>query len=108
MTMHIFKSTIVSALLLSAAIAAPLNNASAQDVLGGALLGGALGGVLGGVASGGRGAGIAIGAVLGAGAGAAIASDGQRRQNGYYAYQRGCWVQRRNGSWLRVSDRYCY
>lgn len=102
------KKTIISALLLGVATLAPVQQAAAQDVLGGALLGGAVGGVLGGVATGGRGAGIAIGAVLGAGAGAAIAAQGERRRNGYYAYQRGCWLQRRNGSWVRVSDRYCY
>jgi outer membrane lipoprotein SlyB len=102
------KAIVVSTLLLASAIAAPVNEASAQNVLGGALLGGAVGGVLGGAVTGGRGSGIAIGAILGAGAGAAIASEGQRRRNGYYAYQRGCWVQRRDGAWLRVSDRYCY
>ncbi len=102
------KALLMSALLLSAAVAAPVNDAHAQNVLGGALLGGVAGGVLGGVVTGGRGPGIAIGAILGAGAGAAIAADGQRRRNGYYAYQRGCWVERRNGSWMRVSDRYCY
>ncbi len=104
------KSIMIAALFLGAAIAAPVNEASAQNgnILGGALLGGVAGGVLGGAVSGGRGAGIAIGAILGAGAGAAIASDGERRRNGYYAYQRGCWIQRRNGDWMRVADRYCY
>ncbi len=101
------KTLVFSAFLLTAAMAAPVNQAAAQDVLGGALLGGVAGGVLGGVVTGGRGAGIAIGAVLGAGAGAAIAADGQRRRNGYYAYNRGCWVERRDHSWMRVSDRYC-
>ena len=102
------KSLVISALLLTATIAAPVNEAAAQDVLGGALLGGVAGGVLGGVVSGGRGAGVAVGAILGAGAGAAIASEGQRRRNGYYAYNRGCWIQRRDGAWMRVRDRYCY
>lgn len=101
------KSLIFSTLLLAAATVAPVQQAAAQDVLGGALLGGVVGGVLGGAVSNGSGAGIAIGAIVGAGAGAAIAQEGQRRRNGYYAYRRGCWIQRRDGNWMRVSDRYC-
>ena len=55
---------------LALAIAAPVQQAAAQDPnpLGGALLGGAAGAIIGGVAGGGKGA--AIGAGIGAGAGA--------------------------------------
>ncbi|MCS3981713.1 hypothetical protein M2191_006396 [Bradyrhizobium japonicum] len=48
------------------------------------------------------------GAVVGAGTGAAIASEGERRRSGYYAYQRGCYMQRPDGYYVRVSQRYCY
>ena len=80
--------------------------AAAQNPLGGAIGGGILGGVIGGAVGGGRGA--AIGAIIGATTGAAIASQGTRYQNGYYGYQGGCWLQRPDGSWIRVHPRYCY
>ncbi len=53
-------------------------------------------------------AGAAIGAVVGAGTGAAIASEGERRRSGYYAYQRGCYMQRPDGYYVRLDQRYCY
>ena len=28
--------------------------------------------------------------------------------SGYYAWRNGCYIQRRDGSWIRVSQRYCY
>jgi uncharacterized protein YcfJ len=84
----------------------PLHDAVAQDVLGGAILGGAGGAIVGGAIGGGRGA--AIGAVIGAGTGAAIASEGERRRSGYYSYHNGCYLQRGDGAWVRVSPRYCY
>jgi hypothetical protein len=92
--------------LLSLALAAPVHEAAAQDALGGALLGGIGGAVVGGVI--GRGTGAIIGGVVGAGLGAAIASEGQRRRNNYYAYQDGCFRRRSDGAWVRVSPRYCY
>ena len=55
--------------------------AAAQDTLGGAILGGAAGAIVGGAIGGGRGA--AVGAIIGAGTGAAIASEGERRRDGY-------------------------
>jgi hypothetical protein len=63
-----------AAAFLAIAIAAPVQEAAAQNPLGGALLGGAAGAVIGGVAGGGKGA--AIGAIVGAGTGALIASQG--------------------------------
>ena len=94
------------AALLGLAIAMPAHEAMAQNTLGGAIFGGAAGAIVGGAVGGGRGA--AIGAVIGAGTGAAIASEGDRRQAGYYWYHDGCYVQRGDGGWMRVHPRYCY
>jgi outer membrane lipoprotein SlyB len=90
--------------LLSLAAVIPVNEAAAQDPLGGAILGGATGAIIGGVAGGGRGA--AIGAGIGAATGAIIAAEGQRRRGGYYYWRQGCYVEQPNG-WVRVSTRYC-
>jgi hypothetical protein len=98
------NKTLGAATLLIAAIAAPVNEVRAQDVLGGALLGGAAGAILGGAIGGGRGA--AIGAIIGSGTGAVIASEAERR-NGYYYYQNGCYAQRPDGSYVVVSPAYC-
>ena len=92
--------------LLSAALALPLQPAAAQNPLGGAIGGGIVGGVIGGAVGGGRGA--AIGAIVGATAGAAIASEGRPYGRGYYGWHDGCWLQRPDGSWIRVHPRYCY
>ncbi|MBB4372711.1 uncharacterized protein YcfJ [Bradyrhizobium sp. cir1] len=91
---------------LTVATAVPVHEAVAQDAIGGAIIGGVGGAIVGGALGGGRGA--AIGAVVGAGTGAAIASEGERRRSGYYAYQRGCYMQRPDGYYVRVDPRYCY
>ena len=62
--------------LLALAVCAPVQQAAAQDAVGGAIVGGVLGGVVGG-ALGGRG-GAAAGAIIGAGTGAAIAAQASR------------------------------
>jgi hypothetical protein len=93
-----------AASLVVAALAAPLNDAAAQDVLGGALLGGAAGAIIGGAVGGGRGA--AIGAVIGSGTGAIIAAEGQRR-GAYWYHNNGCYAQRPDGSFVAVSPSYC-
>jgi hypothetical protein len=93
------------AALLGAALASSAQEASAQDILGGALLGGAAGAIIGGAAGHGRGAGI--GALIGAAAGAVIAAEGQRRRGSYYSWRNGCYLQRGDGYWVRVSSRYC-
>ena len=90
--------------LLALAICAPVQQAAAQDAIGGAIVGGVLGGVVGG-ALGGRG-GAAAGAILGAGTGAAIASQGEPRPGGYRYYNNGCYVEQ-PGGWVAVSPRYC-
>lgn len=97
------KSGIVTLAVAMLSLSASL--APAQDPLGGALLGGAAGAIVGGAVGGGRGA--ATGAIVGAATGAAIAAQGQPRSGGYYAYQRGCYLQRSDGAWIAVSPRYC-
>lgn len=92
--------------LLAAATVMPVQPAAAQNPLGSAIGGGIAGGIIGGAVGGGRGA--AIGAVIGATTGAAIAAEGHRYRNGYYAWHDGCYVQRRDGAWIRVHPRYCY
>jgi len=54
---------VVAILSITIAVAAPAQNAAAQDPLGGAILGGAAGAILGGALGGGRGA--AVGAIVG-------------------------------------------
>jgi outer membrane lipoprotein SlyB len=81
--------------------------ASAQDnTLGGALIGGGIGAIVGGAATG-RAGGAIAGGVIGAAAGAAIGSQMEPRGRGYYYYRDGCWVRWRDGSYHRVSWRYC-
>ena len=94
-----------AAALLSLAIAAPVQEAAAQDPVGGALLGGAAGAIVGGALGGGRGA--AVGAVVGGVTGAAIAAQGQPRPGGYRYYQQACYQQRGDGAWVAVAPQYC-
>jgi uncharacterized protein YcfJ len=94
-------------LAVAALMALSLNSARAQDPVAGAILGGAAGAIFGGAISG-RGEGAAIGAIIGATTGAIIADQGRRNQRGYYAYNNGCYIQRRDGAWIRVHPRYCY
>jgi hypothetical protein len=88
------------------ALAMPAQYASAQDALGGALLGGAAGAIIGGAATG-RAGGAVAGGMIGAAAGAAIASQGQARPGGYYYYQNGCYMLRAEGGWVAVAPDYC-
>jgi hypothetical protein len=94
-----------AAVLVSIAIAAPIQDAAAQDPVGSAILGGVTGGVIGGAIGGGRGA--AVGAIVGAAAGAAIAAQGQPRPGGYRYYQQACYQQRGDGAWVVVAPQYC-
>ena len=98
--------TITAAALLTLATAVPTQQVTAQDVLGGALLGGAAGAIIGGGITG-RAGGAAIGAAIGAGLGASIAAEGQRRRGSYYWYRNRCYVQDQYGQWYRVSPNYC-
>ena len=96
---------VVAILSITIAVAAPAQNAAAQDPLGGAILGGAAGAILGGALGGGRGA--AVGAIVGGATGAAIASQGQPRAGGYRYYQHGCYAERGDGAWVVVAPEYC-
>ena len=98
--------SLVAALALTSMALMPVQPASAQDALGGALLGGALGAIVGGAVTG-KGAGAAIGAIIGATTGAMIADQGRRNRDGYYAWRRGCYIHRLDGVWVRVHPRYC-
>jgi hypothetical protein len=91
--------------LVAFGLAAPVEQAAAQDAVGGAIVGGVLGGLVGGAVGGGRGA--AVGAIVGAGTGAAIGAQGEPRPGGYRYYQNGCYVQQPDGSWIGVAPRYC-
>ena len=84
------------------------NPAMAQDnTMGGALLGGAAGAIIGGAATG-RAGGAVAGGIIGAAAGAMIGSQLEPRPGGYYWYDDRCWVRYRDGSYHRVTRRYCY
>jgi uncharacterized protein YcfJ len=91
--------------LVALVVCGSVENAAAQDPIGGAILGGAAGAIVGGAVGGGRGA--AVGAIVGATTGAAIAAQGEQRRGGYYYYRRGCYLQRPDGAWIAVSPRYC-
>jgi hypothetical protein len=105
---HDMKRILTAALTLTmVATALPMQSAVAQDALGGALLGGAAGAMIGGAATG-RAGGAVAGGIIGAAAGAAIGSSMEPRRAGYYWYQDGCWLQRRDGGYMRVQRRYCY
>jgi hypothetical protein len=97
--------SVAAASLLALACAMPLQQAAAQDAIGGAIFGGAAGALLGG-AIGGRGGAVA-GAIIGGTTGAAIAAEGERRRNGYYWYRNGCYVQQPDGSYVAVAPQYC-
>jgi uncharacterized protein YcfJ len=101
------KTAAGAALLVAALTAVPTQQAAAQDVLGGALLGGAAGAIIGGAATG-RAGGAVVGGVVGATLGAAIASQGEVRRGGYYWYDRRCYYRYPNGEYRLVSRRHCY
>jgi len=96
---------ITAASMLALACALPLQEAAAQDPIAGGILGGVAGGLLGG-AIGGR-CGAVAGAIIGGTTGAAIAAQGQRRANGYYWYNNGCYAQRADGAWVPIPPEYC-
>jgi hypothetical protein len=96
---------VAAMLLLAVVCALPAQQAAAQDPVAGGIFGGVVGGLLGG-AIGGRGGAVA-GAIIGGTSGAAIAAQGQRRANGYYWYNNGCYIQRPDGAWIGVAPQYC-
>src|SRR6516165_9813828 len=94
-----------SSACLVIALAMPMQEAAAQDPVGGAIVGGATGAIIGGVLGGGRGA--AIGAIIGGATGLAIGAEGEPRPGGYRYYQDACYQQQPDGAWLAVSPEYC-
>ena len=93
---------------LALAVVAQPRPASAQDnTIAGALFGGAAGAIIGGAATGKAGGAVA-GGIIGAAAGAAIGSQFEPRRGGYYWYDDRCWRRYGDGSYHRVSRRYCY
>jgi outer membrane lipoprotein SlyB len=84
----------------------PVQQAGAQDAIGGAILGGAAGAIIGGAATG-RAGGAVAGGIIGAAVGATIAGSMEPRRAGYYWYQDSCWLRRGDGSYVRVSSRNC-
>lgn len=93
--------------LLALVALVPLRQASAQDnTLGGAIIGGGIGAIIGGAATGKAGGAVA-GGIIGAAAGAMLGSQMEPRGR-YYWYDGRCWRKYRDGSYHRVSRRYCY
>lgn len=85
----------------------PAGPAAAQNnTIGGAIIGGGIGAVIGGAATNSAGGAVA-GGIIGAAAGAAIGSQLEPRRGGYYWYNGNCWRKHRDGSYHRVSRRYC-
>jgi uncharacterized protein YcfJ len=97
--------TLGAFIFLGLAAALLVQQAEAQDILGGAIVGGALGGIVGGAL--GRGGGAIAGAAIGATTGAVIAAEAQRRSSGYYWWRGGCYYRYPNGAWLQVQPGYC-
>jgi uncharacterized membrane protein len=96
-----------SVLALALALLLPVQQVSAQDnTLGGAILGGTAGAIIGGAATG-RAGGAVAGGIIGAATGAMLGSQLEPRRGGYYWYDGRCWVRYRDGSYHRVSYRYC-
>ena len=97
--------TLIAAAFLAFAIGLPVQDAAAQDALGGAIMGGAAGAIIGGALGGGKGA--ALGAIIGGTTGAAIAAQGQLRPGGYRYYRSACYQERGDGTWIVVAPEYC-
>lgn len=100
------RRVIGAALLVALAAAVPVQEAQAQDVIGGAIVGGAVGGMIGGAVTG-RGAGVAAGVAIGAATGALIAAEAQRRHGRYYWWKGNCYVRDGYGQYFRVARKNC-
>ena len=99
--------TIAAAAILALAVLMPVQQAAAEDPVGGALLGGALGAIIGGAATG-KAGGAVVGGVIGAATGAIIAQEADRRDGGYYWWRNRCYYKYPEGDWVRVSRRHCW
>jgi uncharacterized protein YcfJ len=91
------RKALLAATCFAALLAAP-NGASAQDAVGGAIVGAGTGAVIGGAVGGGRGA--AVGAAVGATTGAAIGADADVHYR--YRHHRHCW----RNEWGHLRCRY--
>ncbi len=100
------RAITIAALLALFAAMSPQPAAAQNNVLGGAILGGTAGAIIGGAATG-RAGGAVAGGIIGAAAGAALGAQLEPRRGSYYWYQGRCWRQWRDGSYHRVSARYC-
>jgi hypothetical protein len=100
-----FATTLVAFTLIALTTMQPV--AAQDNTLGGALLGGAAGAIIGGAATG-RAGGAVAGGVIGAAAGAMLGSQFEPRRGGYYWYNNSCWARYGDGSYHRISSRYCY
>jgi len=99
------STRLACAALLALTVAMPAQKATAQDAIGGAIIGGAAGGLIGGAVGGHR--GVLPGVIIGATAGAIIGSEGERRRGGYRYWRNGCYIQRADGAWVAVDPSYC-
>lgn len=98
---------IIAAATLILVALVPSPPASAQNnTVGGAIIGGTAGAIIGGAATG-RAGGAIAGGIIGAAAGAALGLQLEPRRAGYYWYDGRCWVRHGDGSYHRVSHRYC-
>jgi hypothetical protein len=95
----------IGALLLAVAAIMPAQQASAQNALGGAIVGGAAGALIGGAATG-RAGGAIAGGIIGGAVGAAIGAQADRRNN-YYWYSGRCYAAVQGG-YVLVKRAYCY
>jgi outer membrane lipoprotein SlyB len=101
------KCRIIAMAALTLVTIMPAPQASAQNnTLGGAIIGGTAGAIIGGAATG-RAGGAIAGGIIGAAAGAALGSQLEPRRAGYYWYDGRCWIRYGDGSYHRVSRRYC-
>jgi outer membrane lipoprotein SlyB len=91
--------------LLALATITPAQQASAQNALGGAIVGGAAGALIGGAVTG-RAGGAIAGGIIGGVVGATIAAQAERRNN-YYWYNGRCYAAVQGG-YVLVKRAYCY
>jgi uncharacterized protein YcfJ len=97
--------TLGAAALVSLIAIAPPEPATAQEALGGALLGGAAGALIGGAATG-RAGGALVGGLIGGATGALIGAEAERRKS-YYWWHGRCY-RAVAGGYQPIPDRYCY
>lgn len=96
----------IAAAFLGIAAALPVEQASAQETLGGAIGGAILGGAIGGAVTG-RAGGAAAGALIGGATGAMIGAQAERR-HAYYWWRGRCYYRYPSGEYALVPPGYCY